>query len=292
MKVTIFNVEHGFCAFIKTPTGYGRLIDCGCTSTFSPAMHIAKYELPSCKSWNGYSLAHLTVTHPHNDHIEDTDTVIAKCKPYYTKTQEYDWDEVKAGEDGAYENLDSYSDWIEDFTPTLKADTKPDYGMKFDYFYLTPDEAKEIDEMKFINNSSIVTVATVTGSLYTEKFLFGGDMETAGWEALLDKDNGRLRKAVAGTDFFIASHHGHKSGFSEELYKAMGKPLLNIVSIHHGDEKIDTRYSQEEYASGVNIGGKMRRSLTTRQDGSITVTVNAEGKYSVGTEYLASNRKA
>ena len=159
--------------------------------------------------------------------------------------------------------------------------------MDFSYFFLTPDEAIEIDDEKFINNSSIVTVATVTGSKYTEKFLFGGDMETAGWEALLDKDNGRLRKAVKDTDFFITSHHGHKSGFSEELYKAMGKPLLNIVSIHRGDEKIDTRYSQEEYAKGIGPENNKRRCLTTRQDGSITVTVSADGKFSVTSEHLA-----
>lgn len=291
MKVTIFDVEHGFCAFIKTPTGYGRLIDCGCTSTFSPALYIAKHELPSCKSWNGNPLAHLTITHPHNDHIEDIEAVIAKCRPYYTKTQDYDWDEVKNGGDGAYENLDIYSDYINGFSPTSQTDTRPDYGMKISYFYLTPDEAKKIDEEKFVNNSSIVTVMTVIGTKYTEKFLFGGDMETAGWNSLL-KQTG-FKEAVKDIDIFVTPHHGHKSGFSEELYAAMGRrPFLNIVSIHRGDEKIDTRYSQEKYAIGIGPDDNKSRCFTTRRDGSITIAVDSDGRFLVSTEHLPQNRKA
>jgi hypothetical protein len=45
MKVTVFNVEHGFCAFIKTPTNHTVLIDCGCTGAFSPALYIDNAEL-------------------------------------------------------------------------------------------------------------------------------------------------------------------------------------------------------------------------------------------------------
>lgn len=289
MKVIVFNVEHGFCAFIKTPTNYGRMIDCGCTSTFSPALYITKNELPNCVSWGVHSLAHLTITHPHNDHIEDIDAVMDRCEPAFLRAQGYAWDEVK-DEEAGYENLDAYSDWREEYNPT--SNPKPDYGMQFSYFYLTPDEAKKTDELKFVNNSSIVTVATVKGTLYSEKFLFGGDMETAGWEALLKKDAG-FEKAVRGTDFFIVSHHGHKSGFSEELYKAMGRrPILNIVSIHKGDEKIDSRYSKSEYALGIGPEDDPRRCLTTRHDGSITVRVGLDGRYSVSTQHLDGNRKA
>src|SRR5436309_15180797 len=117
-------------------------------------------------------------------------------------------------------------------------------------------------------------------------------METSGWDALLKK-NPDFKSAVKDIDFFIVSHHGHESGFSEGLYAAMGrKPILNIVSIHHDDERIDGRYSQEAYASGTDINEKPRRMVTTRTDGTITINVTDEGKYWVRTEHLDDNKFA
>lgn len=242
MKAVIFNVEHGACAFLRTPSNHALLIDCGCTEKFSPVLYIAQNELPTVTVWNFlYRLTKLIVTHPHDDHIEDIETLTKKCPPGILLRQRYDWEEVKTEEGGDYDNLDTYTDWQDKYNEPV---TEPDYGMTIESFYLTPEDAKKVDEHKYLNNSSIATVATVQGSKYTEKFLFGGDMETAGWEALL-KNNFQFKAAVKGVDFYIASHHGHESGFSQALYDAMGKPILNLVSIHHNDEHIDGRYSQE-----------------------------------------------
>ena len=290
MKVTVFNVEHGFCAFMRTPTNHTLLIDCGSTAAFSPPAYLKQHEFSSAAGWGGFKLTDLVITHPHDDHIDDIASLVATCPPAILHRQEYDWEEVKESENGLYDNLDDYTEWQETYNTTPVQ--FPDYGMKIEHFCLTPDEAKEIDEPKFVNNSSIVTVATVVGSQYQEKFLFGGDMETAGWEALLSKYPA-FEAAVKEVDFFIVSHHGHTSGFSQELYNVMGKrPILNIVSIHRNDEHIDTRYSSEKYASGTTFGGADRRCLTTRSDGSITIYVDGSGKFSVSGQNLAYNRAA
>ena len=71
-----------------------------------------------------------------------------------------------------------------------------------------------------------------------EGHLFGGEMETAGWDVLLKK-NENFKISAKDIDFFVVSHHGHLSGFPEALYAAMGKKaILNIVSIHHNGEHI------------------------------------------------------
>ena len=286
MKVVVFDVEHGASAFIRTPTNYGVLIDCGCTGKFSPALYLVEKELPTIVKWNGYSLTKLIVTHPHDDHIGDVETVKENCPPALLLRQKHDWEEVKTAE-ADYDNLDTYRDWQNNYNSTPVA--WPDWGMTIESFMLSPEEAKAIDEAKFINNSSIVTVATFKGTLHQEKFLFGGDMETAGWEALLKQP--RFKEAVKGVDFYITSHHGHQSGFSEALYAAMGKPILNIVSIHNFDEHIDDRYSQEAYALGEKRSdGSTRRMMTTRKDGTITISVNNEGKYSLSTQCLLDNK--
>jgi beta-lactamase superfamily II metal-dependent hydrolase len=203
-------------------------------------------ELPTIQPWNGHSLTKLIVTHPHDDHIGDVETVKEKCPPALLLRQKYDWEDVKTAE-ADYDNLDTYRDWQSTYNTTPFV--FPDYGIKVESFMLSPEQAKAVDESKYINNSSIVTIVTVTGTQHLEKFLFGGDMETAGWEALLKQP--RFKEAVKGVDFYIVSHHGHQSGFSEALYAAMGKPILNIVSIHNYDEHIDDRYRQEAYAIGT-----------------------------------------
>jgi beta-lactamase superfamily II metal-dependent hydrolase len=288
MKVIVFDVEHGASAFIRTPTNYGVLIDCGCTGEFSPALYLAEKELPTVQPWNGRLLTKLIVTHPHDDHIGDVEAVKEKCPPALLLRQKYDWEDVKTAE-ADYDNLDSYSEWQSSYNTTPAV--WPEWGMTIESFMLTPEEAKSIDESKYINNSSIVTIATFKGTEYQEKFLFGGDMETAGWEALL-KLRPRFKEAVKGVDFNSVSHHGHQSGFSEVLYAAMGSPILNIVSIHNYDEHIDDRYRQEAYAMGTTAldGTTTRRMLTTRRDGTITVNVNNDGKYWLSTQSLVDNK--
>jgi competence protein ComEC len=289
MKVVVFDVEHGASAFIRTPTNHIVLIDCGATGSFSPALYLVENELPTAKQWNGRALTEMIVTHPHDDHIGDVETVKEKCPPALLLRQKYDWEDVKTAECD-YDNLDTYSEWQNTYNATPPV--LPDFGLKLASFMLSPEEAKAIDESKYLNNSSIVTIVTVTGTLHQEKFLFGGDMESAGWEALLKQP--RFREAVKGVDFDMVSHHGHESGFSEALYAAMGKPILNIVSIHNNDEHIDDRYSQEAYAKGTQIvaGGPTRRSLTTRKDGTITINVTDEGKFWLSTQCLVDNNPA
>jgi hypothetical protein len=71
----------------------------------------------------------------------------------------------------------------------------------------------------------------------------------------------------------------------------MGKPILNIVSIHNYDEHIDDRYCQEAYALGKTFpDGSTRRMMTTRKDGTITISVNDEGKYWLSTQCLIDNK--
>jgi beta-lactamase superfamily II metal-dependent hydrolase len=287
MKVMIFDVEHGASAFLRTPTNHAVLIDCGCTESFSPALYLAEHELPTATKFDNRALTELIITHPHDDHICDIATVHHVCEPRLLTRGTYNWQDVKVAEDCSYENLDTYTDWQAAYTETPVS--LPNYGMTIDSFSLSPEEAKKVDESKYLNNSSIITVATVPGNLHTVKFLFGGDMETAGWEALL-RLRPKFKEVVKGVHFYIVSHHGHKSGFSEALYAAMGTPMVNIVSIHNGDENIDDRYSQEIYAKGATMGGETRRRITTRCDGTITIDLNEKGQYSIVGHALAPNK--
>lgn len=270
LRVIVFDVEHGFCAFVKSPTGHTLLIDCGKGEKFSPIKYVIENELSGTVQHDGYKLTQFIVTHPHDDHIEDIDRLMKDFKPAIIHRQkDYDWDEVKKGETEGYENLDKYSEWQATYNQPIK--NQPDWGMELNIGpYLSSNDAKKLSG-SFVNNSSIPVFISYRGY----KFVFPGDLEKAGWLELLGKDDFKTR--LKGTNFFVAAHHGHSSGYTKEIYETMGKPYFNIVSIHHGDESIEKAYSSSDNAIGVGDDGSKRYMFTTRADGSIIIDVPAEG---------------
>lgn len=185
------------------------------------------------------------------------------------------WDEIKDPEEkrqDAYVNLDSYSEIRDGYTAPIK--TQPDWGMTISTnlgLNLSQSKSVNSERLAWVNNSSTVVVLSYKGF----KFFFPGDLMKDGWEALLKRDS--FKKALEGTRFFIASHHGHSSGYTNEIFK-MCKPWINIVSEKSGEE-VDSAYSSEENASGVIIENKLRRMITTRKDGSIVIQVDENGKW-------------
>lgn len=284
MRVIVFDVDHGFCAFIRTPNGHTILIDCGKGPNFSPTEYLIQNEL--C-----VRLTKLVVSHPHDDHIEDFPRVSLRLNPTILLAHNLNWNVIKAegGATSTYKSLDAYvagkdakftAGWVPD----------PDYGMSLQWFSLEPNRAQQISGSinSAVNNCSIVTVASFKGTKYEPKFLFGGDMEEAGWNELL-ATRPDFRAAVSGTWFNFVSHHGHSSGFSTKLYDAMGKPLLNVVSVRHNDESRDGRYSTDDFSRGWPVGGEERKMLSTTCDGSIFIDVDSEGLPNVHTHYLPDN---
>ena len=172
-RVIVFDVEHGFCAFVKSPTGETLMIDCGRKAGFSPVVYAIDNEL------NGAGLTRLVVTHPHNDHSEDIEAVTSKLPPRILSRQVYDWEEVKDGE--SHENLDHYSNWQAGYNAPAPA---VNWGMDIKQFYLTPSKAQTL-QGNWVNNSGMVVVVTITGTLFAAKFVFGADVETDGFAELL-----------------------------------------------------------------------------------------------------------
>jgi len=271
-KLFLFHVDHGFCALVKSPNGKGLLIDCGARPGFSPIRYIADNIplTPHRNSWKEYHLAKFILTHPHDDHLTDIKRM-KKFPPAVISRQKYEWDDIKEGDEDEYENLDTYAAWQE--TYNSPADTIDWGGMTVIASQrLSPQEAKELDEKKYVNNSSIPVVVEVQGV----KITFGGDLETIGWQKLLERKT--FRDAVKGTEIFVPAHHGHSSGFCEDLYNEMGVPLVNLVSTSWRDLHVDNRYSSETYARGITLSEGVRRMFTTRRDGTIQVEIQSDGR--------------
>lgn len=288
LRIILFDVEHGFCAFIRTPTGHTLLVDCGKAPNFSPIQYIREHELAGTVPFNGRQLTKLIITHPHEDHIEDIERLMRDMPPAIIMRQQFNWDFVKGkvAKSGSYACLDAYSSWQATYTGPA---ADPAYGLKLEVFCLAPNEAQAISQSNnaTVNNSSLVVVVSFEGTQYRSKYLFAGDMEEAGWIELLKRQS--FRTAAAETNFYFAAHHGHTSGFSTDLFTAMGKPLLNLVSVTSCDESHDDRYSSDDFALGYQVERENRKMLSTRCDGAICIDVDATGLPTVRTRHLPEN---
>lgn len=289
LNVTVFDVEHGLCAFIKSPTGRTLLIDCGRKAKFSPIKYIVDYERADAFNEGAFYFTEFVLSHPHGDHLEDIDMLIKYPPRLITRQDAYDWAEVrKVNSEKGRAAVDTYrSAWSNIGTysgPVI------DWGFNYDHGnYLTPAEAKQLQETKMVNNSSIPVIITYTGSKYRDKFLFAGDFEEKAWKELLRRQ--AFKDAIKGTNFFITSHHGHTTGYCKEIFEAMGNPIVNIVSAHSGDESVEGAYSDSKNATGHTSNGVPRYMLTTRKDKSIRISVNSIGQYRLWCEDYADNVK-
>ncbi|MBA7496661.1 hypothetical protein ES702_07270 [subsurface metagenome] len=286
LKVIIFNVEHGFCGFIKCPNGHTVLIDCGKAESFSPVKYILDSELADTVLHNGYKLTEFILTHPHDDHLEDIARLRSDFPPAILRRESrYNWESLKVSNREEYENLDIYSEWQAGYQYPVT--DPPDWGIEIiDNFKLSPQEAYEINKDNYVNNSSIPVIIRFKGTQYEEKILFGGDLMKEGWAELLR--NEAFADNLRDINFFIASHHGHSSGYCKEVFDAMGSPpILNIISAHRRDESVESAYSS--LSLGTNVNGQERHMLSTRNDGSIILEIDSEGKYSVTTGNFPDN---
>lgn len=281
MRVWIFNVDRGLCVLVRTSSGHGVMIDCGCSSDWSPSRWIASQKGPVLTPWSSssstYDLAWLVVTHPHDDHVED----IANVKQYLTpgvlsRHKDYDWDAILKPQEGEpSENTKEYYEWQKTYSRTVPKEELPQLGCTFKRFSLDPAEAAELssDSQHILNNSSYISVFTWTLIDRYWKLMVCGDNETNGLRTLLSQQE--FIDEIAGTHFFVTPHHGHDSGYSPELFEAMGKPLCNITSERKGDQSVANEYTAQ--AQGCDFKGDERQHLTTRTDGHIVLQLTPSG---------------
>jgi len=282
LRVVIFDVEHGFCAFVRSPNGYGILIDCGSGERFSPIKHIINHELDQVLRFAGQPMALMVVSHPHQDHLSDILNVISYLHPaILSRNQCYDWGSLKQT-GGDYMLLDAYSQWQGRSVQSVV--NWPDWGMDVAIeLGLSPEQAYSINPSNYVNNSSSCAMFKYAN----HKFFFPGDLEEDGWKVALQEE--RFRQALSGTDFFVASHHGHSSGYCRDVYETMGRPLVNIVSAHSGDPSVESAYSTNQCATGASVRGQSRYMVSTRLDGSIVIEVSESGYWGIWTGSFPPN---
>jgi len=268
-EITVWDVQHGNATHIKTPNDRHIAVDLGAGKQFSPLR--ALYQS---------GLRHLDVvaiTHPHRDHMDEISDL--NLLPALSFLTPWHLSETAIRLGNRADDADVVKRYLETragctfpvVAPNNLTEPSNFGGASFQIF--TPQLCDDSN----LNNHSLVVVV----SYARLKMVIPGDNESPSWNELLLKPD--FVAAVKGADVLLAAHHGRVAGYCPELFEAMGKPKLVVVSDgRFGDTSATGRYSAQ--ATGWKVfdseGQKDdRKCLTTRCDGHITIKLgwNANG---------------
>ena len=283
MVMRIWDVEHGACAMVTNNANGvdGRLamIDSGCTADWNPSTYI-KTGMKRSK------LDYLFITNADQDHMSDLQRLTDKgieIGTFYRNRTYTDAQlraiKVQGGPltKDAQQYLNLHSTHVHPVTEQFN-----DYmgGVKEKVFW------NSYPAFTDTNNLSLVVFLNY-GPF---KVIFPGDLETAGWESLLQDQD--FRNELMSTTIFVAAHHGRENGYCADAFKYC-KPQVVVMSdkaIVHDTQGMTQTYRNHVLANhkdGVFVATtqKQRHVLTTRRDGWIQFSSNDQGTYTITTEY-------
>lgn len=279
LEFTLFDVDHGQCAAVRLPNGRWCLFDFGRPSRTPLLDQIKPRRLALVPTGNGPSLElvpeslfRVSLSHLHADHLSGIESVM-KLSPEFLGTVLYDdlylAEVFETTAEGRHWLIETFVNWHRDQFPNWVRSELDFGGATIRDLSLTVGEARKLggSANTRVNNASLVTRIDYLG----RSILLCGDMEASGWDAILGLEE--WRRHVSGVDVLVAPHHGHSSGFSEQLL-SLARPGVVLVSVASHDEHVDSRYSSDPVGRVWFEGGTHRR-LTTRRCGNIQVVIEA-----------------
>ncbi len=273
MKITIFDVGHGHCTLIQTRDGKNILFDIGYHSEtpFQPADYLKQIGVET--------IDQLFITNYDEDHIDGLPRLVELYGNTPVKVLSRNRSiSPEALRQLKIEQSGSISASMHALLGIMEAYCIPSAGPH--------PAAANVSCSKFQNNYSAEFKTTNDLSLVTILrygnfgILFGGDLEKRGWEELLKQEE--FRRALAGVNIFVASHHGRENGYHEDVFRCCAPDIIVISDseIIHGTQE---HQLYRRHPKGVSVGGEIRHVLSTRNDGHVCIDVSIDGTFSIQT---------
>lgn len=255
MRFEILNVEHGFAAYASASDGSVFLFDCGHSPTCRPSEYLSARGIRTIRR--------LFITNYDEDHISDLPSIrqnlsveILTRNPSLTSTQ------IRGLKTPPVSVAMTWLlDMIDRYGAGVSSEKLEPPGLRVQTFY------NSYPTFTDTNNLSVLTFLSV-GSV---SFVLPGDLERAGWLALLD--NSRVRQLLARADVFVASHHGRENGYCREVFDYC-RPSLVVMSdgpVEYDTQRMASTYARHATGEWFNTdsGKEWRKVVTTRKDGHI-----------------------
>lgn len=266
MKIHIFDVSHGFCAYLIADNGNVMLFDCGHNERtgFRPSDYLPRN---GCRG-----IEKFFITNFDEDHISDLPNLVQRLPIGIF-----------------YRNRSIEADTLRDLklqSGPISSAMESCLNLHTNYIHAVtnPPEFPNIDCTTYFNNYPVFTdtnnLSLVTFIKYDNfSIIFPGDLERQGWLELLKND--AFKRDLGKVNVFVASHHGREDGYCEEVFNYCN-PAIVIIS----DKEIvhDTQKQlYQKHAKGIswNNGEDTRYVLTTRSDGTMTISKTVGQPYFV-----------
>ena len=283
MRLRIWDVEHGACAMLQyvplIPSGEQisklAMINSGCTDAWWPSNFMRN-------TLGRDTLDYLFITNADQDHMSDlqglTDEGI--FVPVLYRNPSYTAEQLRAIKLSGGP-LTADANWYASACDLFKWPVPKPFDQHMGGITATMFWNPYPD---FIDTNNLSLVVFIRYGAFS--ILFPGDLEKAGWRALLQRQH--FRRELSGIDILVASHHGRENGFCPEVFDYV-RPQAVVIS----DKPIahDTQRTVPDYLAVVPERGviirttmKKRHVLTTRRDGSIQFDVHDDGSFYIDTE--------
>lgn len=279
MVLRVWDVEHGACAMVQHVMGQhgGKLamIDSGSTGDWRPSNYIRGDLMRT-------NLDYLFITNADQDHMSDLQGLwdaritvpVMFRNPSYTGEQ---MRQIKRRGGPLSADAERYVAACSSFNAPIDKPFNLHMGGIVATTFWNPYPT-------FMDTNNLSLVVFIKYSNF--KILFSGDLEKAGWLALLQRPD--FCAELRGTDVLVASHHGRESGFCQDMF-AHFTPSAVVISdkpIEHETQRTVPDYRRVVREQGVLVRTTMknRHVLTTRRDGWIQFNVYNDN-YTITTEY-------
>lgn len=271
MRIDIHDVDHGGCTVITGPAGHRLMLDCGLCSD--------RPWYPSI-AYRGGRIDTLMLMNLDEDHCEDLPHLWRDCPIGGLVTNPtIDGRALRSmkAECGMRAGVAAATSILERLGTGFLGGWSHDLGgVAWHVFW----NRHAVD---FTDSNNLSLAAFVRFGPFT--ILFGGDLERPGWRQLLK--NPAFRAKLATTTVYVASHHGRENGCCDEIFDIC-HPELIIFS--DGRKQYGTQETRDWYARrtrGIPDFGRpggllrqpLRKVMTTRRDGTITIEVGTDGSF-------------
>lgn len=256
----VFDVEHGACALVTAETGARMLIDCGrnVTTGWTPATELRSRDVRLLELF--------AVTNYDEDHVDGLPELrqALQIKTLWRPKNVNPAEIVQLkSEDGMGKGIAELVRMTEKYT--APADPIDMGSISRRMFF---NSRNDFDDE---NNLSAILVL----SFGTRKAVFCGDMERAGFDRILRRQE--VRDAVANASILIAPHHGRESSLHEGFLELV-RPYWTVISdkgYQYATQETVPTY--RAYCRGGYFRGETGHVLTTRNDGTIEFYFNDDG---------------
>lgn len=267
MNLNLFNVRHGFCAYLIADTNNVMLFDCGQDEEtgFSPSSFLRQTHCTGIEK--------LVITNFDQDHVSDLPNVLRTIPvTTFVRNRSFTPEQLSSMKLDGGPITNAMETAIAMHRDYVHQVPLPDFGIvEYNAF------CNNYPDFTDTNNLSLVSFIHYDGL----GIVIPGDLEREGWLKLLQ--DSQFRSNLARVNIFVASHHGRENGYCEDVFKYCSPDIFIISDKEIVHDTQDNVYAT--HASGVpfNNDSDTRYVFTTRSDGSIRISKSVGSGYHIQT---------